>query len=60
MSQGSDDGHTLVGANSKRGLAASENSVITIFPMGRDDDLEAGETRYLLRYLDSISRYLSK
>ena len=31
VSQGSDDGHALAGANSEGDLAASENSVINIF-----------------------------
>ena len=30
MSQGSDDGHALAGANSEGDLAASENSVVNI------------------------------
>ena len=30
MSQGSDDGHALAGANSEADLAASENSVINM------------------------------
>ena len=31
VSQGSEDGHALAGANSEGDLAASENSVIIIF-----------------------------
>ena len=39
VSQGSDDGHALAGANSEGDLAASENSVIIIFFVVRNDSL---------------------